>query len=466
MYCLQNRWRLEGMTLVYYGLRNRGQLFHNTVRVSRAQAEILAKLPAALNARELRTLGKLAGEQVVHQSELRKVPASLGEARFCVHCSANDFIIPGMEFDENGRCPMCQTEDVAEKLRSLVPLVKEIPRAKDSRFDVGLFYTGGKDSTFLLYYLAKVLKLRVLAMTWEIPYMSDSAVKSMENARKYLPEVEFRSRAVAPGPMRRIYRRLYALSENTCACPSLAYVLFYPDMVEERVPYFLAGNEPVQVLGLYYNHMAPKIAYAFSDSKVLQAFSNLGRIVTLRPPLKRGQFQTLATMRQLAYGDSFLMKLTGYQNELVSHVVTAIHEVPELLEPLKKALKESERSGKIPAFIHLDMDEISGGSYDWRKVKEQIVRECGWVPPDQEGKALHTSCKIEKCKEYSQFIRFYHCRSRMIPFSALEMSLASQGRNLGREEAICEMENELGFSLTEVPECAIMRAFLEEESWV
>lgn len=464
MYYLQSRWRLEGKTLVYYGLRNRNRMFQNTIRLNRAQVSIIQSLPRELTQREIRTLGKLMGEQVVTQSQLRKVPVSLREARFCTRCSANDFIIPGMEFNEEGLCPMCQTADVADRLRSVVPLVSEIPRAKDSRFDVGLFYTGGKDSTFLLYYLSKVLGLRVLAMTWEIPFMSDCAKQSMENARKYFPNVEFRSRAVEDGQMHKIYRKLYSLSENTCACPSLAYVLFYPDMVEEKVPYFLAGNEPVQMLGLYYNHMAPKLVYTFPDNRLLQTLVSLGRILTLRPPLKRGQFHTLTTMRQLAYGDQPLLRLTGYKNELLNNVITAIHEVPELLTPLRKALKESDKSGNIPAFVHMDLDALCGGSYDWRQVKEKIVKECGWVPPADAGKSLHTSCKIEKCKEYSQFIRFYRCRSRMIPFSALEISLASRGKNVSRDEAVYEMENALGFSLTEVPECAIMCGYLEEDA--
>lgn len=463
MFCLQSRWRLEGKTLVYYGLRNRETMFRNTVRLTDRQVKIIAGLPGELTGREKRILGKLLGQQIVPEENLHRIPGSLREARFCTCCSANDFIIPGMEFDEKGLCPMCQTADISESLRSVVPLVTEIPRAADSRFDVGLFYTGGKDSTFLLYYLSKVLNLRVLAMTWEIPFMSDSAKKSMENARKNFPNVEFRARAVEEGQMRKIYRKLYALSENTCACPSLAYVLFYPDMVEERVPCFLAGNEPVQMLGLYYNHMAPKLVYTFPDNRFLQTMVNLGRIITLKPPLKRGQFHTLTTMRQLAYGDQPLLKLTGYKNELLNNVVTAIHEVPELLDPLKKALKESDKSGNIPAFVHMDLDALCGGSYDWRKVKDQIIRECGWVPPADAGKSLHTSCKIEKCKEFSQFNRFYHCRSRMIPFSALEISLASRGKNVSREDAIYEMENALGFSLTELPECAVMCGYLEEQ---
>lgn len=462
-YSLQSRWKLKGNQLVYYGLQNKENLFKNKIKISRRQAEIISSLPKELNQKELQLLGKLLNNQIVTTDEIRKIPKSINEARFCKNCSANDFIIPGIEFDENGICPMCQTIDDTKELKSIVPIVREIPRTKKSRFDVALFYTGGKDSTYLLYYLAKVKKYRVLAMTWEFPYMSESARQSIENAKKYFDNVEFITRTVKQEDLRKVYKKLYKISENTCACPSLAYVLFYPEMVANRVPYFMAGNEPAQMLGLYYNSMAPKIAYTFWQNKFLQILINITRILTLHPPLKKGQFHTLAVMKQLAKGDSLIKKLSGYSDELVSNIVTAISEVPQLLKPLKRSIRCSSRTGNIPAFVHLDFDEISGGSYNWRNIKDIIVKECGWVAPEDDGKGLHTSCKIEKCKEHSQFVRFYNCRSRMIPFSAVEISLASRNRNLSREEAIFEIENSLGFSLEEIPETEIMCGFLKEQ---
>ena len=111
--------------------------------------------------------------------------------------------------------------------------------------------------------------------------------------------------------------------------------------------------------------------------------------------------------------------------------------------------------------MQVDFDEICGGVYEWRKIKDTIIRECGWVAPEETDKGLHTSCKIEKCKEHSQFARFYHMRSTMIPFSALEIAIASRSNNLSREEAMEELKKSLGFSLDEIPECAIMREYIE-----
>lgn len=463
MYYIQNRWKLEKRTLHYYGLRNSPNMFKNEIRVSKKQAAILASLPRALHPQELSLLRKLIGKQVVPEAERTHIPKSLSEATFCVNCCANDFLIPGMELDDKGLCPMCQTADEVKHLKSLVPLLEEIPRSKKSRFDIALFYTGGKDSTYMLYYLAKVKGLRVLALTWEIPFISESAAKSIANAKILFQNVEFITRSVSQNDLRTIYQTLYALSGNTCACPSLAYLLFYPELVANKVPYFVAGNEPVQALGLYYNHMAPKIAYSFSNSRLLTFLMNVGRVLTLHPPLKQGQFQALMTMKQLAYGDHPIKKLSGYQNALVSNIVTAIHSVPALLTPLRKSIRQSSWTGNIPAFVHFDLDKISGGTYDWNKVKAILIRECGWVAPEDESKALHTSCKIEKCKDHTQFVRFYHCQSKMIPFSALEFSLASKNCGRSREESLYEMEHLLGFSLEEIPECAMMHQFLEAQ---
>ena len=461
MYDIQSRWKLENGIMRYYGLRNQPVTFKNTVKLTKKQKEIIEKLPCELASDEIGILKNLIGAQIVKSEDKRANPRSLDEARFCKTCIANDFMIPGIEFDADGRCPICQSADKTKDLKSIVPIMNNFPRSKKSRFDVAVFYTGGKDSTYLLYYLSKVLKLRVLALTWEIPYMSESAKKSIENAKRSLDSVEFISRKVSNDDLRKIYNKLYALSENTCACPSLAYVLFYSELVANKVPYFVAGNEPAQLLGLYFNHMAPKIAYTFPDSKGLNFLLNVGRAFTLRPPLKKGQFHTLATMKQLAYGDSKIKNMAGYSNELVYNVCEAIKEAPNILNPLKRAIRASSRSGNIPAFVQVDFDEISGGAYEWQKIKDVIIRECGWVAPEESDKGLHTSCKIEKCKEHSQFARFYHMRSTMIPFSALEIAIASRSNNLSREEAMEELKKSLGFSLDEIPECAIMREYIE-----
>ena len=463
MYYLQSRWKLNGKKLIYYGIRGGDNLNKNVLKLSAKQAQIISSLPCELTEKQLKSIRIAIENRAVGNDEIKPVPTNLSEAVFCKNCCANDFMLPGLQFNGDGLCPMCEHADKTAKLKSVVPVMKDIPKSKKSRFDVAVFYTGGKDSTYLLYYLSEVKKLRVLALYWEIPYASESALASIANAKKTMSNVEFVTRTVCAEDMKRIYSKLYELNGNTCACPSLAYVLFYPLLVQEKVPYFVAGNEPAQLTGLYFNNMAPALVYSFPDNKLLNFLINVGRVLTFHPPLKRGQFHTLTTMKQLANGTSKLLKMTGYRNELVENVTTAIHAVPSIVKPLKSSLRRSSFTGNIPAFVQIDFDDISGGKYDWTKIKNLISEKCGWIAPEDTGKGLHTSCKIERCKEYTQFIRFYKMQSTMIPFSAIEISLASRDKNLTREQAIYEIENTLGFSLTEIPECKIMREYFLNE---
>lgn len=462
MRVLQRRWKLDGKSLIYYGLRNKKDLFNNKIKLSKKELNVIKSLPKELNSDEEKTLARLIQLKiVVDQDDLKKIPTSLEEATFCKNCSMNDFILPGVEFDENGLCPICQTKDTLAKLKGVNPIQNTFKRSKKSRFDVAVFYTGGKDSTYLLYYLSKVLKLRVLALTWEIPYMSESARLSIQNAKKKLDSVEFITRYVSNDVLKSFYQNLYELNENTCACPSLAYILFYPELVINKVPYFVVGNEPAQVAGLYYNHLAPLFAYNFADNKPLNTLINIGRVLTLHPPFKRGQFQTLITMRQLAKPLK-IQSLSKYKNDLLTNVCKAIQDVPFLVKPLKRAIRSSSWSGNIPRFMQVDFDYIAKGEYNWQKIKNLIIEECGWVAPEDIDKGLHTSCKIEKCKEYSQFNRFYHMKSTLIPFSAIEMAIASQSKCLSKEDAIKEIKNSLGFTLDEIPECLIMKEYFKK----
>jgi len=464
-YALQNRWLLKDRILTYYGMRVKPNFLHNKIHVSRTQSDLIESLPKVLSESEIKRLKRLIGKKIiVKNSEVRKTPKSLSEAVFCKNCVANDYIIPGLELNEEGLCPMCETQADSAKLRSILPVVTEIPVNRKGRFDVAVFYTGGKDSSYLLYYLAIVKELRVLAFTWDMPFMTENAKESIENAKKRLKNVEFVSRKMAVDDLKKIYRHLYELEHNPCACPSFAYALFYPDMVDELIPYFVLGNEPVQMIGIYYNGLTPKQGYDIRYHKLLNVLMSIPRVLTLRRPLRLGQMHTLMTMRQLAYGDSWIKTLAGYKSELIANVSESLREDPHIVKPLRRAIRRSVFTGNIPRLVHVDFDATVPGGYNWIKIKQLLTDELGWVGPIEQDKSLHTSCLIESCKEQSQFLRFYNMESRNIPFSAIEISLASSRKNYTREEAMSELENHLGFSLEEIPACILVKNYLKERN--
>lgn len=75
-------------------------------------------MPKELNQQERQILKKFLNEVIVEEKDIRKVPTSFKEAKFCFNCVANDFMIPGLEFKDD-LCPMCQTRELTDKLKSV-----------------------------------------------------------------------------------------------------------------------------------------------------------------------------------------------------------------------------------------------------------------------------------------------------------------------------------------------------------
>lgn len=462
---LQARWRLEGRDLVYYGLRKPPHLFHRRLRLSRRTADLVASLDGT---HELEYYGTASGLKrllkqgiVVDITKVRPIPNSLDEAQYCVRCAANDYAIPGLEFDEDGLCPLCRTEQKYRYAKNVIPVLRAIPRSPERKYDVALFYTGGKDSSYLLYHLARVQKLRVLSLTWETPFMSDWARESILNAKKALPEVEFIVESAPDGALRDIYRKVYELQKNVCICPSVAYVLFFSRLVDWDVPYLVLGNEPAQCKNLIYNGMAPAFYYRRQVQSIARFAVNLGRVLTLRRPFRPGQMELYMTVRRLSSGTE---SNRIYHNELVEHTATALAEAPEFLASFQRAVRRAGKTARLPALVHMDFDAMSdSGIYRWSGVKALLCREIQWIDAPTTEKGLHTSCKIERCKEWSQLVRLRDMETTMLPFSAVELSLASASGSVSRRQAIEELKRYSGFTPTPPEEWSDMLAYLQGE---
>jgi len=295
---LQTRWVVDGKSLIYYGLREQPNTFKNKVKITHRTAELINALDGKREINEytdhkLTRCAKRLIEQkiIVDISEKKTIPNSIDEAKFCVSCAANDYTIPGLELNSKGVCPICTAFPSIKNLKSPLSVLNVIPATPKARFDVALFYSGGKDSSYLLYYLSKILGLRVLALTWMHPYISENALKSIEHAKTNLPEVTFVIREASPVALKKIYSKVFELQGNTCICPSIAYILFYPLLLENPVQYLVLGNEPAQGKALMFNNLAPRFIYHPWVKNTARFFVNIGRIFTLCKPFTKGQLE-------------------------------------------------------------------------------------------------------------------------------------------------------------------------------
>ncbi|MFY9168180.1 MAG: hypothetical protein WBM23_04350 [Desulfomonilia bacterium] len=92
---------------------------------------------------------------------------------------------PGIQFDEEGVCNYCRNipiPDSSEKQahREKFEALLNSKRSMGS-FDVLLAYSGGKDSTYTLYLLAREYNLKVLALVFDNGFVSDQAMANIRH---------------------------------------------------------------------------------------------------------------------------------------------------------------------------------------------------------------------------------------------------------------------------------------------
>lgn len=95
----------------------------------------------------------------------------------CVNC-VNDKTVKKITFDKLGVCNFCNSynkyKDKLHDYNNLEKLfIKKIKNDGSHKYDVALGFSGGKDSTYVLYKLVKEYKLKVKAYTLDNGFLSD-----------------------------------------------------------------------------------------------------------------------------------------------------------------------------------------------------------------------------------------------------------------------------------------------------
>ncbi|MDD4479758.1 MAG: hypothetical protein PHD64_12000, partial [Mesotoga sp.] len=101
------------------------------------------------------------------------------------------------------------------------------------------------------------------------------------------------------------------------------------------------------------------------------------------------------------------------------------------------ARAENDPNMPIPILRRLQSNTVYGS---WKKAVELIKQEMDWhMPPGQKG-LLHTSCRIEKVKNYCQFKRFQGAGTTFLPQSIVELGAGVYFGLVSREDALEELQ--------------------------
>jgi len=437
---LQYRWQVKetkaGTQLVYFGLRNPPNHTRNIIPLSRELADRLRSLDGRTAAKDLPSdltghemYSRLIEEGIVVDAHEVRQPSTRDNFRQCVRCVTNDYVLPGLEFDEKGLCAFCQCYELAERsgqgaiMQDGVTdedLIRISSENTGSRFDAMVLYTGGKDSTYLLWYLAKKLKLRVLVASWNMPYTNETSRENMRRAMRILPDVEFVDRTLPWNMIRQAMRDQFERVGWPCLCPTVAHALFYPLAVQENIPLIMHGVEEVQLAVMNYVMTEIRSGQAHKD----------------RVPDHRAD--TLNFLRMVA-----TVSEPQQPYSLTADLARHMSSVSDLLSPVFKPLNdiltraENDPGMPIPILRRLTSNEAYGS---WAKAVELMKQEMDWqMPPGQKG-LLHTSCRIEKVKDYCQFKRFQSAGSTFLPQAIVELGAGVYFGLLSREDALVELQ--------------------------
>ncbi len=195
----------------------------------------------------------------------------------CVKCGLPE-TYETIEFDENGVCNICRSAEYKNKninwgeRKELLDKLVEKYRGKYD-YDCIVPFSGGKDSTFQLYYLMKEYKLKPLVVRFNHGFMRPVVAQNNQRTFKKLgcDVIEFT-------PNWRIVKRLMleAFKRKTdfcwhCHCGIYSYPLRIASKF--KVPLLFWG-EPIAEITAYYDYLNDEVEY--EDERKFNMFRNLG----------------------------------------------------------------------------------------------------------------------------------------------------------------------------------------------
>ena len=172
---------------------------------------------------------------------------------------------PGISFGEDGVCSVCrdfiERQTAANPPKDLSDALSKIigdSKAKGERYDAVVSFSGGKDSTFLLYLLQEKFHLKLLAVTFDNGFLSEACWGNMRSVTVRLNVdhtiVRYRqdhlnslflASALSP-----VYpEHLTKFGSGLCiSCIRMVMTAALRTAIEKQIPMVMLGNSPGQVL--------------------------------------------------------------------------------------------------------------------------------------------------------------------------------------------------------------------------
>ena len=218
--------------------------------------------------------------------------------KYCTRCILPESY-PGILFNEEGVCNFCleqQNENAVLGKEKLLEIVHSTE--KTGRYDCVVPLSGGKDSSYILYYVVKELGLTPIAVNYNSGYQSKYAEENVRNACKSLG-VDLEEVHSSGNIQKKILKASYELSKRTgmvwgCAnCPAILRVVPINVARKNKVPYVMWGSSKTEtVFSQDYSRSVSRIVKKILKNPTilffgfLYFFFRIIQRITLRFPLR------------------------------------------------------------------------------------------------------------------------------------------------------------------------------------
>lgn len=310
----------------------------------------------------------------------------------CKRC-VNDSTVKNISFDEKGICNYCHSYDkIKERITDYEKLEKNFQKRLDKekgrhKYDAAVGFSGGKDSTYVLYQLVKKYNLKVYAYTLDNGFLSMEARNKIDRIVKEL-NVKHEYITFDQELLKRVYR--YTLSKFLSPCIACSY-LGYATMINITT----AVDAAVGVHGR-------------SRPQMLRMYDDV-HDDTFKPFIEMGLKDVDETDFKKTYEDS-LEKINKHIDKKISSYIE------------KELLKDAKEKGYrdfIAYFLY--------HPYDKGEVISFISENTSWRIEDEEE---HFDCMIHNAATYIKNITAR--RLHIMP----ELSVMIRENTMTKEEAI------------------------------
>jgi hypothetical protein len=341
----------------------------------------------------------------------------MGDVKRCKKCILPD-CYPDIRFDSAGVCNFCLVESKTEKTRGTkfgkrdLDTIIQSHKGKSQKYDAIVGLSGGKDSTYVAYYLKKEYDLKLLGLNYNIGYRSSYAVRNLELVTDNLGIDLLTIR-----PNRKFLRKLFAhflrnRGEFCSVCNNLGYLIGASLSWNQKLS---LGFSPLMVGGWSKEY---EFQDGISVTSMQYFFENLTQELLeeliIQPFIEKGvvsKFMQLKDPRQAQIG-------TPDHKRLGDHAMNFI-QLPDYIE------------------------------WNIREIPHVLSEELGWThPPDVH--ESHFDCSLFPLKEYLKFKKYGLTQETIKNSRLIRKGLMT------REEALERM------SLEQTTEPMILESFFNE----